>query len=379
MKLLFAPDSFKGSLSSQRAIELLTTAAHNVFGSCNIISVPMADGGEGTMDALISAMNGHFAFCTVTGPDGSPVRARYGMIDEHTAMVEMAEASGLTLVEESKRNPEETTSYGTGELIAHLLKEGYEKIIMAVGGSATNDGGIGAAAALGVRFLDQNGVALKPVGKNLINIHKIDSSCILPEFLQASITIICDVKNPLVGPTGATQVYGKQKGGTPAQLTRLEQGMVHYAGLIKNQFNIDFSNMEGCGAAGGICVPFLTFSNTKLESGIQTVLNTIHFDELLSGVDLVVTGEGRVDWQSAYGKVLAGIGRACKEKNIPAIAIVGSIGEGASEIYNYGICSIMPIVNAPMDLSTAIENSDTLFQDAAERMFRLIQTGMSIH
>ena len=378
MKLLFAPDSFKGSMSSRHVISLLTTAAKEIFPDCEILSVPMADGGEGTMEVLVEVMKGSFARHTVTGPSGRPVPARYGMIDEHTAMIEMAEASGLTLISEEERNPCETSSFGTGELIAHVLKKGYSHIIMAIGGSATNDGGMGAAAALGVRFLDKRGQELRPAGKNLAHIHTIDSSHLLPELSQALITIICDVKNPLTGPNGSTFVYGPQKGGTKEQLHSLEEGMIHYANLIKSQFGKDYSQMEGCGAAGGISVPFLTFSNARLESGIQTVLNTIRFDDLLSDIDLVVTGEGQTDGQSAYGKVLAGIGTACQKKGIPAAAIVGSMGEGASDIYDYGIQSIMPIINRPMELSTAMADSDTLFLDAAKRMFRFIQMGMSL-
>jgi glycerate kinase len=376
MKLLFAPDSFKGSLSSGQVIQLLTVAAKKVWKDCSIVPVPMADGGEGTMEVLVKMKEGHFAFHTVTGPSGRPVKARYGIINQETAMVEMAEASGLPLIPVEERNPCETSSYGTGELIAHILKQGYSHIIMAIGGSATNDGGIGAAAALGIQFLDEKNQPLKPVGKNLSKIYHIDESYVLPEFTKAEFTIICDVKNPLTGSCGSTYVYGAQKGGTPSQLDELEKGMIHYAEIVKKQYGLDFSQMEGAGAAGGISVPFLTFSNSRLEAGIQVVLDTIQFDTLLEGVDLVVTGEGQVDRQSTYGKVLAGIGLACKQKNIPAVAIVGSMGEGAEEIYSYGIQSIMPILNRPMELDTAIANSDTLFLDAAERMFRFIQTGM---
>lgn len=378
MKILLAPDSFKGSMTSNHIIELLSLSARKHFKDCEIVSVPMADGGEGTADVMIEIMHGSRKSCNVTGPLGEPVEAFYGMLSPSTAIIEMAAASGLPLVPQEKRNPLETTSYGTGELIRHVLEEGCQNIILAIGGSATNDGGMGAAAALGVTFSDKDGLPLEPVGKNLGKIHQIHTEQIFPKLADAKITIMCDVKNPLIGENGATRIFGPQKGGTKEQLVFLEEGMTHYASFIKKQFNKDFSSMEGAGAAGGISIPFLLFSNARLSSGIQTVLDTIHFDALLEGVDLVITGEGRVDAQSPNGKVLSGIGRACRERNIPAAAIVGGMGNGAQNIYDCGIDSIMPIVNNAMELDTAIRNCDELLSDAADRMFRFIKMGIHI-
>ncbi|MCI8326831.1 MAG: glycerate kinase [Lachnospiraceae bacterium] len=378
MKILLAPDSFKGSMSSKHIIELLTISAKKHFEHCEVISVPMADGGEGTADVMIDNMNGHREAHTVMGPIGENVTATYGVIDQNTVIIEMATASGLPLVPEEKRNPCETTSYGTGELIKHVLQKGYQNLILAIGGSATNDGGIGAAAALGIEFFDKHGESVTPVGKNLERIQTISTKHLIPELTTAKITIMCDVKNPLVGELGATHVFGKQKGGTPKQLELLENGMIHYAKIIKDQFGTDFSTMEGAGAAGGISIPFLLFSNTNLKSGIHAVLDTIHFDTLLEGVDLVITGEGRVDAQSPNGKVLSGIGQACNKKNIPVAAIVGGMGEGACDIYECGIQSIMPITNNVMNLDTAIQNCDELLLDAADRMFRFIKMGIHI-
>lgn len=376
MKILLAPDSFKGSMSSKHIIELLTQSAKKHFENCEIISVPMADGGEGTVDAMIEIMHGYRKSHRVTGPLGDPVDASYGVINDSTVILEMAEASGLPLVPADKRNPCETTSYGTGEMIRHVLEKGYQNIILAIGGSATNDGGMGAAAALGIEFFDKEGLSLTPAGKNLKQIHTICTDHIFDQLSRAQITIMCDVKNPLTGPQGATRVFGPQKGGRKEQLDLLEEGMVHYAQLLQKQFGTDFSTMEGAGAAGGVSVPLLLFAHAKLESGIQAVLNTIHFDALLQDVDLVITGEGRVDEQSPNGKVLSGIGSACRKKNIPAAAIVGGMGPGASKIYDCGIDSIMPIVNCPMDLDTAIRDCDKLLLDAADRMFRLIKMGI---
>lgn len=378
MKFLFAPDSFKGSLSSQKEISLLTDAAKRVFGDCDIVSVPMADGGEGTMDVLVNVMGGSFGWHTVTGPSGHPVRAKYGVLNSSTAMIEMAEASGLPLISDSERNPLETTSYGTGELVACVLSQGYTNIIMAIGGSATNDGGIGAAAALGIDFLDENGIPVKPIGKNLGKIHSIKTDRRHRLLDKAHFSIICDVTNPLTGADGATFVYGPQKGGTGEQLLELEQGMCHYAKVLKDTVGKDYSCEKGAGAAGGISIPFLAFTDAKLQSGIETVLGTIQFEKLLEGVDLVVTGEGRVDWQSAYGKVLSGIGKVCQQKDIPVIAITGGVGEGFLDIFDHGIYSLMPIVNRPMSLENAVEDSEALFADAAWRMFRFIRLGMDL-
>lgn len=378
MKLLFAPDSFKGSATSEHIIELLTKTAGKYFENCEIVAVPMADGGEGTLDVLVSVMKGRYGTCRVKGPLGQQTEARYGVIEDALAVVEMAEASGLTLVEAKDRNPCLATSYGTGELIRHVLEQGYTDIFLAIGGSAANDGGIGAADALGIRFLDACGNRLEPIGENLGKIEEIRTDNLIPEITKANITIMCDVQNPLLGPDGATYVYGPQKGGNKEQMDYLEAGMTHYAEVIRKQFGIDVTGMKGAGAAGGVSIPFLAFCNARIESGIQAVLKIIRFDELLDGVDFVVTGEGRVDWQSSYGKVLAGIGAACRKKGIPVAAIAGGMGKGAAGIYDCGIDSIVTAVNNVMDLDTAMQDCDELIGGAAERLFRLIRMGMRI-
>ena len=378
MKLLFAPDSFKGSLSSTRSIELLTEAARRHFPDCEVIGIPMADGGEGTVEALLNTLKGHYETCTVSGPLGTPVEASYALTEDHTAIIEMAAASGLPLLAAKERNPLYTSTYGTGELIKDAISKGAKKLLLSIGGSATNDGGMGVAAALGIRFLDKNGFALRPIGKNLIRIHTIDPSGVLPEIKELPITIMCDVKNPLTGPTGATYVYGAQKGGTPDILDEMEEGMLHYANLIKTMTGTDFGAMEGAGAAGGFSIPFLAFTGAKLASGIDSVLTTLEFDRHLEGVDFVVTGEGRVDGQSIFGKVLAGVGGACAKKGIPVAAIVGGMGPGASNILDYGIDSILPIVPGPIKLSESLARSEEFFADAADRMFRFIKMGMKL-
>ncbi|HIT90523.1 MAG TPA: glycerate kinase [Candidatus Merdenecus merdavium] len=378
MKFLFAPDSFKGSMTSKRVIELLSIAANQHFPGCEIRKVPMADGGEGTIDAIVEALSGSCKYKEVRGPRGTVVSAKYGVVDKDTAIIEMAESSGLPLLSEKMRNPLKTSSYGAGELICHVLNQGYTKIYLTLGGSATNDGGMGAANALGIGFLNEKGEELEPIGENLGKVAKIDLSRINPHLENSQIILMCDVDNPLYGEKGATYVYGEQKGGTKEQLDLLEKGMIHYGNLIEKTCHKSIVGLEGAGAAGGFAVPFLAFTNAIIQSGIKTVLELIHFEDLLEGVDLVVTGEGRLDWQSVYGKVLYGVGNACKRKSIPAVAIVGSMGQGASDIFDHGIISAIPTVNSVMSMETAMDHADELFLSAADRMFRFIKVGMNM-
>lgn len=376
MKLIFAPDSFKGSLSSKRVIELLTEAAYRVFPDIEIIGVPIADGGEGTTDALVSFLNGEYKQIRVKNTLGEEISATYGVLDKESVIIEMASASGITLISKEKRNPLYTTTYGTGEMIRDALENGFTNITIAIGGSGTNDGGIGAMSALGIKFLDKYGKEIEPIGKSLIDIVDIDISEITPLINNANFTVMCDVTNPLIGQDGATYVYGPQKGANKEELDFLEAGIKNYANVIKEKFHIDIANVPGAGAAGGLGAALMVFANAKLKSGIGTVLEKLHFEEFLEGASCVLTGEGMLDWQSASGKVVAGIGLLCKEKGIPAIAIVGGMGKGALDIYQYGIDSIIPTINAAMDMEEAMERAEELLYDAAERTFRLIKIGM---
>jgi glycerate kinase len=378
MKIVIAPDSFKGSMDSVRIINIVERAARKIFPGCEVIKIPIADGGEGTVDAILSILKGKAEYLEVLGPLYEKTNAKFGIIDNKTIIIEMSAASGLPLVSEEKRNPLNTTTYGTGQLIKHALDTGFTSIIIAIGGSATNDGGTGAMEALGVRFLDKQGKQVKGIGKNLIQIEDIDIQNMHPQIKNANITVMCDVENTFTGKNGATFVYGRQKGGTDEILFELEAGMLHFQKLIKEKLKVDISNVAGAGAAGGLGGALFAFLNAKLQSGIRTVLETIRFDELLDGVDLVITGEGKLDGQSAFGKVLAGIGQESKKKNIPAAAIVGCIGEGADNIYEYGIESSISTINNVMSLQEAMEHSDELLESAAERMFRMICIGMKI-
>ena len=308
MKFLFASDSFKGTLSSEQIITLLDAAAKNVFPDCETMGIPVADGGEGTIDAVISVLHGSIHEVDVHGPLMEEVVSRYGETGNGAAVIEMAAASGLPMVPVDKRDPRVTTTYGTGELIKTALDRGCRDITIAIGGSATNDGGMGAMRALGIRFLDENGEALSGCGNDLARVADIDISGLHSAVKDARFTIMCDVNNPLTGPDGATYTFGKQKGGSPEILDELEQGMIHYAALIREKMGTDVDQIPGSGAAGGLGAAFCVFLKAEMKSGIETVLDLIHFDELLEGVDLVITGEGRIDWQSAFGKVPSGIG-----------------------------------------------------------------------
>lgn len=378
MKLLFASDSFKGTLSSAQTIDLLGKAANEVFGPCEREGIPVADGGEGTADAVIAAVRGKKVPVTVHGPLLETVHTYYGSLDERRAIIEMAAASGLTLIPESQRDPRLTTSFGTGEIIKDALKRGFTDISIAIGGSATNDGGMGCMKALGVRFLDANGEELSGKGEDLIRVSAIDVSGLDPRLSHVKLTVMCDVNNPLCGPDGAAYTFGKQKGGTPSVLDQLEKGMENYREIIIQEFGINPDEIAGSGAAGGLGAALCVFLGGQLKSGIETVLDLIDFDSHLAGVSLVVTGEGRADWQSCFGKVMQGIGQRCRQKGIAAVALTGSMGPGAERIYEYGIRSIMTTVNGVMDLNEAFNQAEDLYYQGAVRMFRLIKLGMEL-
>ncbi len=378
MRLLFASDSFKGTLSSEQIIHLLTDSANRIFPGCETLGVPIADGGEGTVDAVIAVTKGEMREVAIHGPLMEEARASYGVFHGDSAIIEMAAASGLPMVPVEKRNPLHTTTYGTGQLIKDALDAGYRKLSIAIGGSATNDGGMGAMCALGVRFLDAEGKELAGFGADLEKVADIDISGIHPALAEAEVTVMCDVNNPLTGSNGATYTFGKQKGGTPEILDRLEAGMRNYAAVIQAKLGMDVDQIAGAGAAGGLGAALCVFLHAELKSGIETVLDLIDFNTLLEGTDLVVTGEGRIDWQSAFGKVPSGIGMRCKAKGVPAVAIVGGMGADAEKIYEFGVESIIPTINGAMEIQEALDRAEELYANAADRLFRMIKVGMSM-
>ena len=373
MKLLFASDSFKGSLSSDDTARLLTKAAEEVFPGCMVKALPMADGGEGTAEAVIRARGGERVEVHLHGPLMEEETGFYGMISEDEAILEMASASGLPLLAESDRDPLKTTTYGTGELFRAVLNSGVSKITMAIGGSATNDGGMGFARAIGIKFLDSDGRELDGRGEDLGKVAEIDISGLDPRVRDVSVTVMCDVTNPLCGPDGATMTFGGQKGGSAEALELLEQGMKNYRDVINRKFGVDPDTIPGSGAAGGLGAALSVFVGAEMRSGIDTVLDLVEFDRYLKDADLVVTGEGRTDWQSSFGKVLQGVGDRAKEHGVPAVALCGSLGPGYEKIYDHGILSLMTTVDAPMTLSQALENAEPLYYKAAIRLFRMIK------
>lgn len=374
MKILVAPDSFKGSLEAYEICNIVEDVANSLFKDVEIVKLPMADGGEGTVVAVLNALNGTEVKTTVSSPDFRDITATYGIFNDTCAIMEMAEASGITKV--LNRDIFKMNTYGTGQMVLDAINRGVNTIYIGIGGSATNDCGLGFASALGVNFLDKDGNVLQPIPQNFELICDIDTENIDPRIKDTKFIIMSDVKNPLVGKTGASHVFGKQKGASPSDIEVLERGMIHMSNILLKKFNKDFSIKEGAGAAGGLGAGLLAFTNSQMQSGVMAVLEIVEFEKHLKGTDLVITGEGRMDYQSAFGKVAFGVGTKSKEQNIPCVAIVGGLGERYQEMYNHGINSIITTVDGIMELDYAIENAHELCKNAVERMFRFININL---
>ena len=380
MKLIFAPDSFKESLTALEICEILERVTARHFPDAETICIPVADGGEGTVDALLRAMDGRRIRTQVTGPLFEPETAQWGLLsDGVTAVMEMAQASGLSYVPLPQRDPRRTTSLGTGEMIAEALRQGVRKILIGIGGSATNDGGIGMLQALGAVFTDAAGQPVPPVGGALASVAKADFSGLLPELRHTEITVICDVTNPLLGENGATWIYGPQKGATPEICEELEAGMAHFAQVAAAATGRDIASFPGAGAAGGLGAALGGVLGAQLRSGIDAVLDAVNFSAKLEGVSLAVTGEGRIDGQSVcFGKVPVGVAKRCAQRGIPTVAIVGGIGEGAEGLFQLCESTIQTTVSGPMSLQAAMSNAPALYEQAADRLFRAIKIGMHL-
>lgn len=376
MKVLIAIDSFKGSLSSNQLANKVEDGIKKVYKDADIIKVPVADGGEGTIEALVEGTGGNFVEITVSNPILVPIKAKYGILgDQKTAVIEMATASGLPLVPIDKRNPMETTTYGTGEMIKDAITKGCREFLVGIGGSATNDGGIGMMKALGVKFYDENNIELGHGGKQLSKITKIDTSGLLPEIKECKFLIACDVDNPFYGLNGAAHVYGKQKGADNKMILELDKGLKDFSETIKKVLNKDIADIAGAGAAGGLGGGFLAFLNSQLRSGIDIVLEEVKLKEKLVDVDFVITGEGRMDFQSVMGKAPVGVAKLAKQYDIPVIALAGGIADDAGEIHNHGIDSMFSIMNYPMTLEEAMnpKRAGSLVEKNIEEIFRLIK------
>ena len=373
MKILIASDSFKGSATTMEVADRIEKGLIRIIPELEVLKLPMADGGEGTVETLVYGMDGKFVYEEVTGPLGDRVQAKYGIIQDQIAIIEMAEASGLVLVEEERRNPSLTSTYGTGELILSALQRGYGKIYVGIGGSATNDGGVGMARALGYRFLDRDGNEIPEGGGGLDGLKRIDRSNVTPLLEGAQITVMCDVENPLYGPDGAAYVYGPQKGADPQMVKLLDRNLRHLADILKEDMDVDIGDVPGAGAAGGLGGGLMAFCGADLRPGIEMVLDILEFDGLLKDVDLVITGEGRIDGQSSKGKVPAGVAKRARKLNKPLVAMAGGVGEGTEILHTMGIDLILPIVDRPMGLLDAMEGVGILLEKTGERLGRIIR------
>lgn len=379
MRVIIASDSFKGTNSSLGVASTIEKGLKKVFPDADCLLVSVADGGEGTVESVLAACNGEEKKIQVTGPLGDTVEAFYGYVpSEKTAVIEMAAASGLPMIPKDQRDPRITTTFGTGQLIKAALDDGCKKIVIGIGGSGTNDGGVGMAQALGYSFKDASGNELPYGGAALTNLASIDASNRDKRLDDISILIACDVKNPLLGEKGASFIYGPQKGATPEVVKELDSALANLAKVEDAVSGEKLAETPGAGAAGGLGFGLLAFCNAKMASGINTVLDTIGFDALIKGADLVITGEGRLDGQSVYGKVPVGISERAKAQGIPVLAMVGDLGDNACAVYDYGIDSLMSTVNRAMPLETALAESVPLLEDASERAMRMVRIGMSL-
>ncbi|MCJ7690289.1 MAG: glycerate kinase [Clostridiaceae bacterium] len=377
MKIIIAPDSFKGSLSALEVCENIEKGIRVVFDNAEIIKVPMADGGEGTVQSLVDATGGKLINLKVKDPLMRTINAFYGILgDGTTAIIEMAAASGITLLSEEERNPMQTTTYGTGQIIKHALDMECKNFIIGIGGSATNDGGAGMLQALGVKLLDESGNEIGFGGGNLEKLCVIDLSKIDSRIKLCNIVAACDVDNPLCGERGASYIFGPQKGADQNMIITLDNNLSHYADMVEKYLGISIVNYPGAGAAGGLGGGLLAFLNAKLEPGINIVIETTALEEKVRDADLVITGEGMIDYQTQYGKTPYGVAKLAKKYNIPVIAIAGGIGRGAEELYSKGFDSIFSIVDKPMALEEAMENSALLLQKTAERIMRVVKINM---
>ncbi|MDW7658191.1 MAG: glycerate kinase [Bacillota bacterium] len=371
-KIVLIPDSFKGTMSSAEICAIMTGQIMAHEPDAEIISIPVADGGEGSVDAFITAMGGERISLTVKGPYMEPVNGFYGLLPGQTAIVEMAAAAGLPLVGERKQ-ADQTTTYGVGQLIAHAVRSGIRKLIVGLGGSATNDGGAGAAAALGVRFYNAAGETFVPVGGTLKDIVRIDKSDLLPELASVECVTMCDIDNPLCGLHGAAAVFGPQKGADPSMVARLDEGLHHLADLARRDLGADILDLPGAGAAGGMGGGMVAFLGSRLEMGIETVLNTVGFDDLAAGADLVLSGEGKIDGQSLRGKVVIGVARRTRKLGVPLVAIVGDIGDNIVGAYDEGVTAIFSINRVAVPFSEAKLRAQSDLALTIDNLFRFIK------
>lgn len=373
MRIVIAPDSFKECLSSTKVAAAISEAIKRIDAEAEIICIPMADGGEGTVETLISATQGKIVHTPSLDPLNRPIQSYYGILgDGKTVVIEMAAASGIELISHKERNPFITSTYGTGLLLKAALDDGYTNIILGIGGSATNDGGAGMAQALGFGLLDKNENPIGLGGGCIGQLYSITHSNVHPLLSKANITVACDVQNPLLGPSGATSVYGLQKGATPEMLKILEKNLEHFAKILQQEFGTNFATISGSGAAGGLATGLMAFCKAQMVSGFDLTAQLTHLEEHIAKASLIFTGEGKIDSQTAFGKTISGVAKLGKKYQVPVIALAGMIEGDMTKLYNLGVTSVFAIGNKPMSLEESKANAYQLLMATTEQIMRLV-------
>lgn len=372
MPIVIAPQSLKGSLTAAEAGQAIAEGVRAVYPEAEVEIVPVADGGEGTVQALVDATGGEIVQQVVTGPLGEPVAAFFGLMgDRQTAAIEMAASAGLPLVPPSKRDPRITTTYGVGELILAALDRGCRHFIIGIGGSATNDGGAGMAQALGASLLNKKGIEIERGGASLATLSRISTEGLDARLQECTVEVACDVTNPLCGPTGASAVYGPQKGATPEMVVQLDAALAHYAQIIERDLAISVKDIPGAGAAGGLGAGLIAFAHATLRPGAQIVLEAVRLEERIRTADLVITAEGQIDSQTAYGKSVGAVAALAKRYGLPVLALAGSLGENYQTVYSLGVDAVAVLPSGPMTLDYAMEHAAELMKDSTQRSLRL--------
>lgn len=373
MKIVASPDSFKGSLSARELCKAIQIGVRRVCSDAEVVNMPLADGGEGTVENMVYSTGGVLSTVTVSDPLGRPVYATYGVMgDGETVVIEMAQASGLPLLFIDERDPLIASSYGTGELILHALVRGGRRFIIGLGGSATNDGGAGMLNALGVKFLNEEGHELASGGAALLNLMAIDDTDIDPRLQECTFIVASDVTNRLCGEEGASAIFGPQKGATPEMVHLLDEALNHFAEVVTEHRGIDMRKVAGSGAAGGMGGALIAFLDARIRPGIEVVMEAVQFRETIRGADLIITGEGRLDAQTLSGKVISGVSRIARSESVPVIAVCGDKKLNASQMDELGIVSAFPIVSGPCSLEESLERTGDLVADAVEQLVRLL-------
>lgn len=376
MKIVIAIDSFKGSLSSLELGNSIERGIKKVYPTAEVFKVPIADGGEGTVESLVEGTGGKFIEVEVSNPLMEKVTAKYGILGNgRTAVIEMAAASGLPLVPTDKKNPEKTTTFGTGELVRDAIKKGAREFILGIGGSATNDAGLGMMQALGYKLYDKDGKELGYGGEVMEKVSSIDESGALPELKECKFLVACDVDNPFYGINGAAHIYGKQKGADEKMIERLDKGLVHLSKILEKKFGKEIGTKAGAGAAGGLGGGLVAFLDAVLKPGIEIILQEVQFEKDLDGADFVITGEGRIDAQTTMGKAPSGVAKLSQKHHIPVIAMAGSVSDDADKTHEIGIESIFSVMKYPITLQEAMEKNtaEKFVEKTSEEIFRLIR------